>query len=77
MLHIFRMRDSTRNNIHLRVSLGIFYWMSNKTDCNFNKRFFVRHLSKRNVKLILKIFSDLEPLRGSSSKKRGIQLVLM
>jgi hypothetical protein len=26
-------------------------------------------LSKRNVKLILKILSDLEPLRGSSSKK--------
>jgi hypothetical protein len=27
------------------------------------------HLSKRNVKLILKIVSDLEPLRGSSNKK--------
>jgi hypothetical protein len=27
------------------------------------------NLSKRNVKLILKIFSDLEPLRGSSKKK--------
>jgi hypothetical protein len=27
------------------------------------------HLSKRNVKLILKILSDLEPLRGSSNKK--------
>jgi hypothetical protein len=27
------------------------------------------NLSKRNVKLILKIFSDLEPLRGSSNKK--------
>jgi hypothetical protein len=26
-------------------------------------------LSKRNVKLILKILSDLEPLRGSSNKK--------
>jgi hypothetical protein len=26
------------------------------------------NLSKRNVKLILKIFSDLEPLRGSSNK---------
>jgi hypothetical protein len=25
--------------------------------------------SKRNVKLILKILSDLEPLRGSSNKK--------
>jgi hypothetical protein len=47
--------------------------------------FFVRHcqnlrifsdfdkcdnLSKRNVKLILKILSDLEPLRGSSNKKK-------
>jgi hypothetical protein len=40
--------------------------------------FFVRHcqnfdkfdnLSKRNVKLILEIFSDLEPLGGSSNKK--------
>jgi hypothetical protein len=27
------------------------------------------NLSKRNVKLILKIFSDLEPLEGSSNKK--------
>jgi predicted transcriptional regulator len=27
------------------------------------------HLSKRNVKLILKILSNLEPLRGSSNKK--------
>jgi hypothetical protein len=27
------------------------------------------HLSKQNVKLILKILSDLEPLRGSSNKK--------
>jgi hypothetical protein len=27
------------------------------------------HLSKRNVKLILKVLSDLEPLRGSSNKK--------
>jgi hypothetical protein len=27
------------------------------------------NLSKRNVKLILKILSDLEPLRGSSNKK--------
>jgi hypothetical protein len=27
------------------------------------------YLSKRNVKLILKILSDLEPLRGSSNKK--------
>jgi hypothetical protein len=27
-------------------------------------------LSKRNVKLILKILSDLEPLRGSSNKKK-------
>jgi hypothetical protein len=27
------------------------------------------NLSKRNVKLILKIFSDLEPVRGSSNKK--------
>jgi hypothetical protein len=26
-------------------------------------------LSKRNVKLILKILSDLEPLRSSSNKK--------
>jgi hypothetical protein len=37
--------------------------------------FFVRHcqnlrivLSKQNAKLILKILSDLEPLRGSSNK---------
>jgi hypothetical protein len=29
----------------------------------------IPHVSKRNVKLILKIFSDLEPLRGSSNKK--------
>jgi hypothetical protein len=28
-----------------------------------------QHLPKRNVKLILKILSDLEPLRGSSKKK--------
>jgi hypothetical protein len=27
------------------------------------------NLSKRNVKLILKILSDLEPLRGSSNKR--------
>jgi hypothetical protein len=27
------------------------------------------NLSKRNVKVILKIFTDLEPLRGSSNKK--------
>jgi hypothetical protein len=27
------------------------------------------HLSKRNVKVILKVLSDLEPLRGSSNKK--------
>jgi hypothetical protein len=27
------------------------------------------NLSKRNVKLILKILSDLEPLKGSSNKK--------
>jgi hypothetical protein len=27
------------------------------------------NLSKRNVKRILKILSDLEPLRGSSNKK--------
>jgi hypothetical protein len=27
------------------------------------------NLSKRNVKLILKVFSDLEPLGGSSNKK--------
>jgi hypothetical protein len=27
------------------------------------------NLSKRNVKLILKVLSDLEPLRGSSKKK--------
>jgi hypothetical protein len=27
------------------------------------------NLSKRNVKLILKVLSDLEPLRGSSNKK--------
>jgi hypothetical protein len=33
---------------------------------NFDK---CHHLSKRNVKLILKILSDLEPLRGSSNKK--------
>jgi hypothetical protein len=33
---------------------------------DFDKR---HNLSKRNVKLILKIFSDLEPLRGSSNKK--------
>jgi hypothetical protein len=34
------------------------------------------NLSKRNVKLILKILSDLEHLRGSSNKKkRCIQLV--
>jgi hypothetical protein len=32
------------------------------------------NLSKRNVKLILKIQSHLEPLRASSNKKR-IQLV--
>jgi hypothetical protein len=30
---------------------------------------FCHQLSKRNVKLILKILSDLEPLRGSSNKK--------
>jgi hypothetical protein len=36
------------------------------------------NLSKRNVKLILKVFSDLEPLGGSSNKKkRCIQLVLV
>jgi hypothetical protein len=27
------------------------------------------HLSKLNVKLILKILSDLKPLKGSSNKK--------
>jgi hypothetical protein len=27
------------------------------------------NLSKRNVKLILKVLSDLDPLRGSSNKK--------
>jgi hypothetical protein len=27
------------------------------------------NLSKRNVKLILKVLSNLEPLRGSSNKK--------
>jgi hypothetical protein len=31
--------------------------------------FITFNLSKRNVKLILKIFSDLQPLRGSSNKK--------
>jgi hypothetical protein len=30
------------------------------------------NLSKRNVKLILKIFSDLEPLGGSSNKKKTL-----
>jgi hypothetical protein len=30
------------------------------------------YLSKRNVKLILKILSDLEPLRGSSNQKNVI-----
>jgi hypothetical protein len=33
------------------------------------------NLSKRNVKLILKIISDLEPLRGSSNKKTLYSLV--
>jgi hypothetical protein len=33
------------------------------------------HLSKQNVKLILKILSNLELLRGSSNKKHCIQLV--
>jgi hypothetical protein len=31
-----------------------------------------RKLSKRNVKLILKILSDLEPLRGLSNKKKKL-----
>jgi hypothetical protein len=30
------------------------------------------NLSKRNVKLILKVLSDLEPLRGSSNKKNVV-----
>jgi hypothetical membrane protein len=29
-------------------------------------------MSKRNVKLILKILSDLESLRGSSNKKKNV-----
>jgi hypothetical protein len=34
------------------------------------ERILINHnLSKRNVKLILKNLSDLEPLRGSSNKK--------
>jgi hypothetical protein len=33
------------------------------------KNFLSHNLSKRNVKLILKVLSDLEPLRGSSNKK--------
>jgi hypothetical protein len=30
------------------------------------------NLSKRNVKQILKILSDLEPLRGSSNRKKTV-----
>jgi hypothetical protein len=30
------------------------------------------NLSKRNVKLILKVLSDLEPLRGSLNKKNVV-----
>jgi hypothetical protein len=41
-------------------------WEFSPVWTDFNK---CHNLSKRNVKLILKILSDLEPLRGSSNKK--------
>jgi hypothetical protein len=42
-------------------NLRIFSFVTDFDKCD--------NLSKRNVKLILKILSDLEPLRGSSNKK--------
>ncbi|CAH1369356.1 unnamed protein product [Tenebrio molitor] len=45
------------------------FFGKNKIFCstmNFDK---CQNLSKRNVKLILKILSDLEPLKRSSNKK--------
>jgi hypothetical protein len=41
-------------------------WSTRCARFDFDK---CHNLSKRNVKLILKILSDLEPLRGSSNKK--------
>jgi hypothetical protein len=49
----------TENVVYCQIQIQI-----DETD--FDK---CHNLSKRNVKLILKILSDLEPLRGSSNKK--------
>jgi hypothetical protein len=51
-------------NIFLFDTVRISEFSPMRTD--FDK---CHHLSKRNFKLILKILSDLEPLRGSSNKK--------
>jgi hypothetical protein len=56
--------DVWRKNIFLFDTVRIWEFSPMWTD--FDK---CHNLSKRNVKLILKVLSDFEPLRGSSNKK--------
>jgi hypothetical protein len=53
-----------KENLSLFDTVRIWEFSPMRTD--FDK---CHNLSKRNVKLILKVLSDLEPLRGSSNKK--------
>jgi hypothetical protein len=69
MVHSCQKRPNLRANslnklLFLFDTLRIWEFSSVWTD--FDK---FDNLSKRNVKLILKIFSDMEPLKGSSNKK--------
>jgi hypothetical protein len=68
------------NNVHLigdivkaRKTCFLFetvrFWEFSPVWTDFDN---CHNLSKRNVKLILKILSDLEPLRGSSKKKNVV-----
>jgi hypothetical protein len=70
-LENFNQKCSWKKIFFLFDTVGIWEFFPVWTD--FDK---CHNLSKRNVKLILRILSDLEPLRGpSNKKKRCIQLV--
>jgi hypothetical protein len=61
---IFLIIHVKKNDFFLFDTVRIWEFSPIWTD--FDK---CHNLSKRNVKLILKVLSDLEPLRGSSNKK--------
>jgi hypothetical protein len=66
------MNTSSAITLFARVAYNIFLfdavriWEFSPMWTDFDK---CPNLSKRNVKLILKVSSDLEPLKGSSNKK--------